>query len=354
MNQYAVLGVEQSTSKDDIKRAYKRLAMKHHPDKEGGDADRFKEVNEAYAILSDDENRCSYDASLSLKSDPVSHMFGEGFPGMGFFTGMGMGGGVGVGTGSGHQNRARGDHMHVLNVSLAEAFTGVSRTLKVNVQKQCSKCISCKPCSGCLGTGVHRQTHAIGHFRQTVSITCAACGGKGMVACASACGVTCPDCNNSRVCNVEHVLTIGVSPGTQSGHHERFNGLGEQAVMPSDLPGDLIVEIKVCDDATFTRHGDDLHMSVSISLWESIIGKVIVVPMFCGDLAFNTSDMDNGIVQPGRRYVLSDFGMPMCIGPKGKRGALILLFTLTYPTQRLAAHDKASLKDIVTRMNSRN
>lgn len=349
MTAYDDLGLEASASKDEIKRAYKRLAMKHHPDKDGGDAECFKHVCEAYAILSDDDSRARYDAP------PVqSHAFGEGFPGMDIFMGMGgmagMAGMSGMGGMAGMAgmgiNRTRNNHLHVLNVTLAEVFSGITKTLKVNVQRPCGACVSSKPCNGCSGTGVHRQTHCIGNFRQVVSIVCAACGGKGAMSCANGNSV-CPTCENSRLCRTEHVLTMDVPRGAQSGHNETFGGLGEQGATSSEKPGDLIVELKVTDDPIFTRNGDDLLMTVTVSLWESIIGKVVVVPMFGGELKFNTSEMDTGIVQPGRRYVLSEFGMPLCVGPKGKRGALVISFVITYPPERLSAATKEALDRIL-------
>lgn len=243
--------------------------------------------------------------------------------------------------------RTRSNHIHVMSVSLKEAFMGVNKTLRVNVLSPCHKCV--KTCSGCGGTGNITRTNSSGMFTQIMQMTCVSCGGKGT---ASTETDVCESCGNTRQQGVEHVLVIEIPRGMHTGHRECFRGMGEQIMSPSETPGDLIVEVNVQDDASFVRSGDDLLFGVTISLWESITGKVFVVPMFGGDLTFNTTDIDTGIMQPSKRYVLTEFGMPMCRGPSGMRGTLILTFTVTYPTSKLSDEERARLTTTIKTVSS--
>lgn len=349
---YDTLGVGDAASKDEIKRAYKRLAMRHHPDKDGGDADRFKEISEAYGVLSDDDQRSKYDhPEREPVIDNMSHMFDHGFASM--FMGMNMGGMGHMGHGQGHghmhgQGQASGtkrpNHTFTLNLTLADVFSGVQKTLKVNVPLPCLTCV--KTCTSCNGTGVMRHTTTNGMMRQVVTMACSSCGGKGRNSDGS---FVCPECSNTRVKNNEHILTIDVPKGEHSGRRECFKGLGEQAVATCDVSGDLIVELCVLDDPNFVRKGDDLLMNVSLSLWESLIGKAFVVPMFGGELKLNTHDIDTGIMQPGKGYGLTGFGMPLCRGPMNARGALILNFSVSYPSSRMSEDQHKRLKDFCSR-----
>lgn len=352
---YEALGVDRSASKDEIKRVYKRMAMKHHPDKEGGDAERFKAISEAYAVLSDDENRTRYDAvgdqgwnngaappggagQPMSHAEMMAHMF-AGMAGMGQMPGM-------PGMQQASRARRRGDHVHVLKVSLREAFSGARKTLRIKVQMRCPACGTTK-CGTCGGTGSRQQIHAMGMMRHVVTSTCPSCGGAG------ATRQRCDTCSNTGQRSVEHVLSVDVPVGVQTGHRECVKGLGEQSMdVDGDSPGDLYVEVSVAEDPVFTRHGDDLQMVVGISLWDSIVGKTFTVQTL-GDkteqpLTIDTRSMGTGVMQAGRRYLLAGHGMPLSSGPKGSRGGLAVTFVISYPSSRLSVEQHAGLSAAIS------
>lgn len=113
------------------------------------------------------------------------------------------------------------------------------------------------------------------------------------------------------------------------------------------MAGDLIVEIRVWEDPLFHRDGDDLHHKVCISLWDSIVGKVIVIPLFDQEMTLDTRDLGTGIVEPGKRYAKGGGGMP---ATGGGRGALVLIFEVVYPACRLTDKAKEALKECVDRI----
>lgn len=328
---YDVLGVNRQTPKDEIKRVYKKLAMKHHPDKEGGDADKFKAISEAYAILGDDQERAKYDSvGDSLQGNAMSHadMMAHVFAGMGMNMNMNM---------NTPRSKRRGDHLHTLNMSLREAFTGVTRTLRIDVKARCPMCVvTC--CGACGGSGQRQQTHALGMMRHTITSTCAPCNGGGITR------SRCQMCDSTGQRSTERILTVELPEGVSTGHRECFKGLGEQALTEGETPGDLFVEVCVATDPVFTRSGDDLQMKIRISLWDSIVGKAIVVSMFGGEVKFNTRSIGTGIMQPDKRYTLQGYGMPMGSGPKGIRGGLVVTFDVTYPPVKISDAQHAGLQ----------
>jgi DnaJ-class molecular chaperone len=361
MKFYNILGVEKGAGKDEIKKAYKKMAIKYHPDKEGGDEEKFKEISEAYEILSDDDKRRKYDMlgdegwrnngdgggmrggmnPQDLFAQFFSGEMGGGggpFGGMGGFGGMfGMHGGQG-GPGGQGVPRQRNHHVHQMTVSLKEAFSGFKRHIRCNVEKPCLDCR--EQCYTCQGKGSITQMNRIGIFTQIVNGICNECKGTGSKVNGKP---SCNNCHGQGHTKGEHTLTVDVPPGVSTGFHQRFDGFGEQKMTPDDIAGDLIVEIHVKEDDAFMRSGNDLHLETNITLWESIIGKELSITLFDEVLKIDTRAFGNGIIQPHKKYVVTGKGMPDTKNTNGARGNLVIGFKVEYPSKKLTNDERNAI-----------
>lgn len=355
MKFYEVLGVSQNASKEDIKKAYKKAAVQHHPDK-GGDAETFKKVGEAYAVLTDDEQRRRYDqigdqgwesGGAQGRGSPVdAESIFRDFFGFGGFGGDGHFGGMPFGFG-GHSFGARGpshppkasDVMHGIRISLKDAFTGAQKHVRVSLKKPCLNCK--EPCHACQGRGSIQDMIRNSIFTQVVTRPCGTCQGTGKM---SKPNVSCSHCKGAGETNEEHILTLKIPRGVHHGHRLHFGGFGEQPNVEGQRPGDLIFEIHVEDYPSLSRQGNDLHYEHTITLVDSIVGSVIKVPHVMGDFMVDTREM--GIIQPTKKYIISNKGMSY--GDGDALGNMIVTFKIEYPKERLSPESQAHLKEAFT------
>lgn len=277
---YEVLGVSRSASAEEIKKAYRRSAMKYHPDRNPGDAQAeamFKECKEAYEVLIDDGKRQLYDAHGHAAFEGG---FGGGGPGpdMGDIFGDIFGNIFG---GGGARAARRGaDIGYVLELDLEEAVAGVERRIEVPTLVECGHCHGSgsedgkvETCATCGGRGQVRMQRGIFTMQQT----CPACGGRGQVV-----RTPCSECHGAGRVEEERVLQVKVPAGVDSGDRIRLAGEGEAG--PAGTPaGDLYVEIRVREHAIFQRDGDDLHCEVPIRIFQAALGDVVKVPTLDGD-----------------------------------------------------------------------
>ena len=224
---YDVLGVNKEASQEDIKVAYRKAALTHHPDK-GGNADIFKEISVAYETLSNPEQRKRYDVGESTSQQTIFEMFN----GMNPFGQM---------FGGRHQQIKRNNSFHQIQIKLSDAHTGCRKKLKVNIKKTCFDCQV--PCNTCDGKGA--ITQQAGPF--LMQNTCHACGGR----CFSDRNSFCACCLGTREISYDEIVTLDIIKGVTSGQNSVAQGLGEQPRKHGELPGDLVFQILIEEDPYF-------------------------------------------------------------------------------------------------------
>jgi molecular chaperone DnaJ len=290
---YEVLGVPKNATDDDIKKAYRKLAMKHHPDRNQGEEakkaeEKFKEAKEAYEMLSDTQKRAAYDQFGHAGVDPNGGM-GRGGPGPEGFGGFaeafgdifgdifgGGGGGGGARRGGGQQVFRGNDLSYAMEITLEEAALGKDSQIRIPTWDTCEPCrgtgakpgTSPKTCSTCNGAGaVHMRQ---GFF--SIQQTCPACQGAGKVI-----PEPCMTCNGAGRIKRQKTLEVKIPAGINEGMRIRSTGNGEPGTNGGP-PGDLYIEIRIKAHEIFERDGDDLHCKVPVSMTTAALGGTIEVP----------------------------------------------------------------------------
>lgn len=325
---YSVLGVSKDASEQDLKKAYRKLAVKYHPDKPTGDEKRFKEISEAYEVLSDPQKRSAYDqfghaGSEGFRSGAGS-AGGAGGPGFDFnFGGFGSGGGGGFedifdaffgGRGSGTNGGARqGDDLeYVLQLDFEEAVFGGQKTIEFNRVENCSRCngsggdpsAKVETCDTCKGTGeVRRAQQSL--FGQVVQVmVCQTCQGRGKKFSES-----CSRCGGRGTTEGKAKLTVKIPPGVSSDSRIRLRGEGA-AGSKGAPPGDLFVRIQVREHAIFTRSGLDINYTLSLEYPQFVLGDEVEVPTVYGDVKLKIP----AGTPSGKKFKLKDKGVPSVRG----------------------------------------
>jgi molecular chaperone DnaJ len=313
---YEVLGVSRTCTEVELKAAFRKLAMQHHPDRNPGDNDcehKFKELNEAYDVLKDGDKRAAYDrfghAAFEQGGMGGAHGFGADF-GSTFadiFEGIfGMGGGGGARAGRG-QGRERGsDLRYNMEITLEEAFEGKTAQIRIPTSVTCEACSGSgakagtkpKACSTCGGAGKIR--HAQGFF--TLERTCPVCQGRGQVI-----DDPCKDCSGAGRVMRERMLSVNIPAGVEDGTRIRLSGEGEAGVRGGP-PGDLYIFLSLAQHEFFQRDGADLYCRAPISMVTAALGGEFEVPAIDGSKARVKVP---GGTQTGRRFRLTGKGMPV-------------------------------------------
>jgi len=299
---YAILGIGRDASREEVKKAYKKLAKRYHPDMNEGDpaaAEKFKEINEAAAVLGDEEKRRQYDTlgheafTRNGSAGPGPGFSGfEGFDFSGFGAGTDFGDifdhlgdifGLGSGFGSRGNRRARrgADLRYDLDITLKEAAFGTSKRIMVKRNETCPDChgsggAKVETCRTCNGAGYVRQARRtpFGIFQSTGA--CPACHGEGQRILEH-----CGTCHGEGTLPVEKELEVEIPAGVADGSRLRLAGEGE-AGQKGAPAGDLYVFLTVKDDEVFERHGDDILLSCPISFFQASFGAEIEVPTLEG------------------------------------------------------------------------
>ena len=312
---YETLECQKGATVEALKASYRKLAMRFHPDKNPGDHTaevKFKEINEAYDVLKDDQKRAAYDRFGHAAFE--GGMGGRGGAGSPFGDFAGSFGDVfedlfgqmmgGMGRGK-RQNRGQ-DLRYNLDITLEEAFTGRDAEIKVPTMVRCEPCggsgaeagHSPETCPTCSGHGKVRASQ--GFF--TIERTCASCRGTGKII-----RNPCKSCRGSGLVQKERVLNVDVPPGVEEGTRIRLSGEGAAGVNGGP-PGDLYIFLSLAEHPIFQRDGHDLHCRVPVSFVTASLGGTIEVPTLDGGRSKVT--VPEG-TQPGRQFRLKGKGMPV-------------------------------------------
>lgn len=331
---YDVLGVARGADETDIKRAYRQLARKHHPDVNEDKAaaeHKFKEINEAYEVLSDPQKRANYDRFGHAGADGGGFGATGGAEGFGDIFDMFFGAARGGGAQAPRRNGpARGsDLRYDVEITLAEAFSGTQRDISFNHLATCATCkgSGAEPgtlitaCDRCQGSGVMRQVRQTPLGQFVTQTTCSKCGGDGQMI-PSPCQV----CRGRGRIESEKTLTVKIPAGVDDGSRIRITGSGE-AGLRGGADGDLYVYLSVKRNERFRRDAMDLHVDVPISFPQATLGGEIAVPSLEGDLPLT---LQPG-TQSGSTYRLRGRGMPSVRGTN--RGDQLVTVHVVVPTK---------------------
>ena len=350
---YQILGVSRDASKEELKRSYRRLARKYHPDvnKEPGAEDRFKEINRAYEVLSEPETRNRYDrfgeAGVSSGAGASGFEYGD----MGGFADIfesifnGFGGAGGASTSRRRTGPVRGDDLRLdLKLDFREAVFGGEKQIRIPHLETCQVCngTGAKPgtgsrtCPTCNGVGqVKRATRTpFGSFAQVSS--CPTCNGTGVIIESK-----CEACNGAGRKQETKKLKITIPPGVDNGTRLRVSGEGDAGTR-NGTPGDLYVYLFVESDSEFTREGINISSEISISYLQAILGCRIEVPTVDGT---EEVTIPAG-TQPNKVVVLENKGVPR-LGNPVSRGNHLITVKVEIPT-KLNAEEKELLEKLAT------
>jgi len=346
---YDILEVNQNASSDEIKKAYRKLAVKHHPDK-GGDEEKFKEISKAYEVLSDVDKRRTYDQLGDNGYEQMSTQGGGGFDANSIFEqffgnsnpfdSMFNGGHPFMNQHNRTQRTKARNIRHVIQISNKDAYFGLSKTMKITINKTCFKCQT--SCSNCQGKGVINSMHRMGPFTTMSSQPCHICSGSGKVTSKNN---QCKQCIGKGSFNEERVVEINIPKGVETGYVVNFSGYGEQPTKVDDIAGDLQFEIFVNMDKSFEREKLDLIYKCDILFNDSILGKTIIIPHYDGNIEIDTGKY--GVIQPNKTYKLPNRGM----NTANKKGDLIIKFNVIYPKSVLSEEIKNKLRPILGLIN---
>lgn len=350
---YEVLGVDRKADDEAIKRAYRKLALENHPDRNPGNHEaeqRFKEAAEAYAVLGDAQKRQRYDqfghAGVDGNGGPgfasaedIFAAFGDLFGGGGGFFEQFFGGG--------RRGRGRrGASLKVdLELTLEEVATGVRKTIELKRAERCANCggSGAKPgtnrtrCATCAGHGQVMRSQGFFQLRQT----CPTCLGQGETV-----EHPCPKCDGRGAVAKEAPITITIPAGIEAGHTERISGQGE----PGDgggPPGDLVVVVHVREHDVYTRFHDDLMMQTRVSFRQAVMGDEIEIPTITGETV--SMKIPAG-TQPGEKLRVRNHGLPR--GDGYGRGNLVVQIQVDVP-KKVSAEQQELLQKFDELENSR-
>jgi molecular chaperone DnaJ len=350
-NYYETLGVDKKATQDDIKKAFRKLAHKHHPDK-GGTDEKFKEITEAYAILSDEKKRREYDAyGQSFAGGGAQGNPFAGFDFSQFQQGFGQGGAefdfgdifgdIFGGRGGGTRGTPRGRDISIdLEISFKDAAFGTTRTVLIAKVATCDLCkgngakpgTTLETCTTCNGSGqVHETRNSIlGQF--TSVRTCPACEGTGKIP-----KDKCPECKGHGVKRKEVELKISIPAGIDNGEMIRLPQQGE--AVKTGIPGDLYVKVHVKAHPQFRRDGSNLLMNLPVKLTDALLGTSVTIETLEGKML----EVKIPPMKKAEELLrIAGKGIPV---DGGRRGDLIIRLEVALP-QKLSSTSKKAVENL--------
>jgi len=330
---YSLLGVDKHASDKDIKQAYKKLAMKHHPDR-GGDETKFKEISKAYEVLSSPEKRQAYDQFGEAGLDGMDQGGGPTPDPFDLFSQIF---GFKPGGGQARQRPRTPDSQYELQLSLEELYAGTKRSIAFNREVLCPTCDGKggherSQCSKCNGNGRVVYMQQMGAFVQHMEAACAPCGGKGYVIPPHK---ICKTCHGKCTIKEKKHFDIQVESGVEDGTEFRFRGQSDD--QPGHETGDVVIIIREKQHSVFSRQKDNLVMRKKISLAEALCGFQITTTFLDGEeLVIRSSP--GQVVRPGDVMSIEGKGMPRKHGQS--TGNLYLSFDIEFPDSLAAEQQK--------------
>ena len=362
---YEVLGLDKSADADAIKRAYRQLAKKYHPDLNPGDAEaekNFKEVNEAYSILSDADKKAKYDQYGHAAFDPTAGAGGYG--GGGFGGGFGdfgdlgdifssiFGGGFGGGSTQRRNGPQRGDDVGArVTLTFEEAAFGCKKDVSYNRLHKCPSCngtgaeagTSAETCPDCRGAGQRIVNQRMGGMTFQTKATCEKCRGTGKFIKSP-----CQKCRGTGLERENRKLTVNIPAGIDNGERIALRGQGCEGKNGGPA-GDLIIEVTVRAHNIFERDGVNIYCEVPITVTEATLGAEIDVPTLEGTVKHK---IEEG-TQPGTVYTLRGKGIPYVNDRNNRRGDLIFTVNVEIP-RGLSDKQKDALREFAEACGEKN
>ncbi|HLD17649.1 MAG TPA: molecular chaperone DnaJ [Patescibacteria group bacterium] len=342
---YAVLGVSKEANQEEIKKAFRTLAHKHHPDKSGGDAEKFKEINEAYQVLGDPEKRSRYDRLGSAAFENGGFSGADGFSGAGFgaagWEDLGDLFGDLFGNSAARSRRpARGEDLEMdVELAFKEGLFGTVKNVRITKPSSCPSCrgsgaapgAASKICSVCAGSGwqAHLQRTILGNVQ--TRIVCPACVGTGHLP-----EHPCPDCRGEGVRSQGKTLEVRIPPGVEDGMTLRVRGEG--AARKGAEPGDLFLRLHLASDPRFEREGPHLFSSVSIGFTQAALGDTLDIETVDGPVSLKIT----AGIQSGTELRLRGKGVP---SGSGRRGDHIVTVRVRTP-EKVNRRQRQLLEDL--------
>ena len=357
---YEVLGVSKGASEDELKKAYRKLAKKYHPDLNPGDKAAeasFKEVNEAYEVLSDKEKRSRYDQFGHAGVDPNFNPNGGGFGGFGGFTDMGdidlgdlfgsfFGGGFGGGGGSRRNAPQKGETVRAgVTITFEEAAFGCEKEVTVSRTEQCDVCkgTGCAPgttaevCPDCHGSGTVRIQRGGGGFSFSTTTSCPKCRGTGKII-----HQPCKTCGGGGTVRKQKKLAVTIPAGIDDGQAVSLRGQGG-AGRNGGPAGDLLIGVTVKPHPIFRREGTSVYMDQPVSFVQAALGAELEIPTLDGKVKWTLPEG----TQPGTTFRLNGKGIPG-LGGRG-RGNQYVTVKVQVPTN-LNKEQKEALRAFAAAM----
>lgn len=342
---YKLLGVSKDAQENEIKKAFKKAALKHHPDK-GGDIEKFKEISAAAEVLTDPEKRKIYD---QYGLEGLKEGGGGGGDSSDIFD-MFFGGGRGGRRQSGPQKGE--DIVHSIKASLEDLYNGKTVRLAISRNKPCQECEGRggkvgaeRTCGDCNGRGVRIQLRQIGPgMVQQMQSGCGACKGSGKIMNESD---KCKSCKGNKVYKDRKVLEVHIEKGMKNGSKIRFSGEADE--IPGTLPGDVIIVVQEKEHARFKRKGADLVLTMEISLSEALCGFVRTIEQL-DERVLKIETPAGDVMKHDAVKLIQGEGMPFHGNPFTK-GRLFVHFTVKFPST-MPAQAIAALKSALPQVTA--